>query len=112
MKKISKDAVQNQQLNDMLEEQSQLKANGADVRDVRVNQTQVNANGEVVGINRPDLQYTLDGKRYYVEWDKPICGDPTRSLRGQSHGLRILLNDSDIDFSTQVILKIAGATCD
>jgi uncharacterized Zn-binding protein involved in type VI secretion len=33
--------------------------------DIRVGQEQVNINGERVGINKPSLQYTLDGKRYY-----------------------------------------------
>lgn len=32
--------------------------------DIRVNQQQVNAMGQRVGINRPDLQYTLNGQRF------------------------------------------------
>jgi len=55
--------------------------------DVRVNQQQVNLNGDRVGINRPDLQYTLDGQRHYVEWDR------SSSSRGEVHRDRILAND-------------------
>ena len=55
--------------------------------DIRVNQQQVNANGERVGINRPDLQYTLGDERYYTEYERP--GAP----RGVEHTERILAND-------------------
>ena len=37
--------------------------------------------------NRPDLQFTKDGKRYYVEWD------PTTSGRKIGHAERIAAND-------------------
>ena len=37
--------------------------------------------------NRPDLQFTKDGKRYYVEWD---C---TTSGREIGHAERIAAND-------------------
>lgn len=47
--------------------------------DIRINQQQVNAKGHHVGINRPDLQYTLNGKRYYVEYDTKS------SKRGPEH---------------------------
>jgi len=58
--------------------------------DIRVNQQQVNALGERVGINRPDLQYTdSDGGRVYVEYDRRA------SRRGQPHEARILSNDPD-----------------
>jgi hypothetical protein len=43
-----------------------LEAQGA--TNIRVNQQQVNVEGVRVGVNRPDLQYTLDGRRYYVEY--------------------------------------------
>lgn len=55
--------------------------------DVRVNQQQVNADEKRVGLNRPDLQYTLNGRRYYIEYEGP--GAP----RGLSHVQRILAND-------------------
>jgi hypothetical protein len=54
---------------------------------VRVNQWQVDANDKVQGINRPDLQYTLNGKRYYIEYEQPS------NPRGLPHAQRILRND-------------------
>lgn len=56
-------------------------------RDVRVNQQQVNAAGQRVGINRPDLQYTVNGQRYYIEYEG--IGAP----RGPSHRARITAKD-------------------
>lgn len=56
-------------------------------RDIRVNQQQVNAAGERVGANRPDLQYTLNDERYYVEYDR------LSSNRGPAHEARIRAND-------------------
>lgn len=53
----------------------------------RVNQQQVNVNGVRVGINRPDLQYTLNGQRYYEEFDTLV------STRGPGHAARIEAND-------------------
>lgn len=58
-------------------------------RDIRVNQQQVNAAGQRVGINRPDLQYTIDGRRYCIEYEG--IGSP----RGPSHTTRIIANDPD-----------------
>jgi hypothetical protein len=40
-----------------------------------------------VGINRPDLQYTLNGQRYYVEYEGPA------NPRGALHRAWILAND-------------------
>ncbi|HEV2864845.1 MAG TPA: PAAR domain-containing protein [Pyrinomonadaceae bacterium] len=57
-------------------------------RDIRVNQQQVNAAGQRVGINRPDLQYTdANGRRVYIEYDR------STSARGLPHKERILSND-------------------
>jgi von Willebrand factor type A domain/Bacterial TSP3 repeat/RTX calcium-binding nonapeptide repeat (4 copies) len=107
--KISNDPVQAARLQAKLDELHQIWLSNPDrVKDVRVNQRQV-TDLEQLGINRPDLQYTLDGKRYYVEWDKPLCSDPTRSLRGDLHSERIFANDPTIDYATQVVLLIAGA---
>jgi len=64
---------------------AELKEKGA--TDIRIDQQQVNIKGEHVGINRPDLQYTLDGKRYNVEWDTKSSG------RGAGHETRIKAND-------------------
>jgi RHS repeat-associated protein len=55
--------------------------------DVRVNQEEVNAQGVRVGQNRPDLQFTWNGQRYYVELDTP--GSP----RGGPHAEKICAND-------------------
>ncbi|MFB6719398.1 RHS repeat-associated core domain-containing protein [Kribbella sp. NPDC056345] len=62
-----------------------LRARGA--TDMRVNQQQVNINGDRVGVNRPDLQYTLNGRRHYAEYDVP---PPTRA---PGHKQRIIAND-------------------
>ncbi|MDQ0649413.1 RHS repeat-associated protein [Microbacterium natoriense] len=62
-----------------------LRASGA--TDLRVNQQQVNISGDRVGVNRPDLQYTLNGRRYYEEYDVPTSG------RGPAHSDRLLAND-------------------
>jgi RHS repeat-associated protein len=63
-------------------------ARAAGGTDFRVNQQQVNAAGQRVGTNRPDLQYTdANGRRTYVEYDRPS------SNRGPLHQQRILSND-------------------
>ncbi|AZZ55026.1 hypothetical protein C7V51_03330 [Rathayibacter iranicus] len=60
------------------------------IKDIRVNQQQVNADGERVGINRPDVQYTdADGVRRYIEWDTTASG------RGPDHAARLRANDPD-----------------
>ena len=64
--------------------------------DIRVNQHMVEGGGRRVGINRPDLQFTLNGKRFYIEYDTPASG------RGLPHQTRILMNDPN----AVVILKI------
>jgi hypothetical protein len=57
-------------------------------KDIRVDQQQVNAAGQRVGINRPDVQGTHPaGEREYVEID------PQSSARGPLHEQRILAND-------------------
>lgn len=58
-----------------------LQADGATA--IRVNQQQVNIDGVRVGISRPDLQYTLNGQRFYEEFDTAL------SNRGPLHALRI-----------------------
>ncbi len=56
--------------------------------DIRVNQQQVNAGGERVGINRPDIQATTpSGQRVYIEYDTSL------SNRGPLHEQRINAND-------------------
>jgi hypothetical protein len=55
--------------------------------DIRINQQQVDINGVRVGVNRPDVQYTFNGVRYYEEFDTAA------SRRGPGHGARIAAND-------------------
>ena len=55
--------------------------------DFPVNQWQVDSNSKVVGMNRSDLHYTLNGKRHYRE-----C-DTAASDRGPGHAVRIGAND-------------------
>ena len=59
----------------------------AGATDIRVNQQQVNAAGQRAGINRPDLQYTVNGQRYYIEYEGPA------NPRGPAHTTRITAND-------------------
>lgn len=93
----------------MLDDLHRTRLNGRAVSDVRINQRQVGLDGNQLGINRPDLQYTLDGKRYYVEWDRPLCSDPTRTRRGDQHGVRIRANDPSARIGATVLLLIVGA---
>lgn len=57
------------------------------VRNLRVNQQQINALLRRVGITRPDIQYTLGEQRFYEEIDTTI------SHRGIHHANRLLAND-------------------
>lgn len=108
-RRISRETLQATKLQELLEELVDLKHAGRNVLDVRVNQQQVDLGGIRTGINRPDLQYTLDGKRYYVEIDKPLCADPSQSRRSLPHAQRIINNDPSIKPATQVILLLVGA---
>jgi hypothetical protein len=58
----------------------------------RVNQQQVDINGVRVGINRPDLQYTLNGQRWYEEFETSSLQD------AEAHGPRIMANDPNGQF--------------
>jgi RHS repeat-associated protein len=79
---VGKSTAQNRQC------QADIAAAGPGATDIRVNQQQVDANGNRVGINRPDLQYTdAAGKRHYVEYDTSTSG------RGPGHRQRITDND-------------------
>ncbi len=79
---IGRSATQNARLQSDI---AGLQAQGA--TQIRVNQWQVDVNGVVVGRNRPDLQYTLNGKRHYVEYDTAASG------RGGGHTVRLQAND-------------------
>jgi hypothetical protein len=64
---------------------------------IRVNQQQIMARDtQRVGINRPDLQFDYQGRRYHVEYDSPS------SDRGAGHQSRITSNDP----AAEVILLI------
>lgn len=64
---------------------------------IRVNQQQVNGLGQRMGINRPDLQYSLNGQRYYVEYEG--LANP----RGALHEARILANDPGSNFILRLV---------
>ncbi|EPX58318.1 hypothetical protein D187_004074 [Cystobacter fuscus DSM 2262] len=65
---------------------------------IRVNQQQITArNAQRVGVNRPDLQFDYNGRRYQVEYDTPM------SARGPGHQLRTASNDPN----AEIILLIA-----
>jgi uncharacterized protein RhaS with RHS repeats len=64
---------------------------------LRVNQQQVNLARQRVGINRPDLQYTLNGKRHYVEFEG--LDNP----RGAAHEARIRANDPNAEFHLRIV---------
>jgi RHS repeat-associated protein len=84
--RIGTSAAQNAQLQNDIRA-----ANSQGATDIRVNQQQVNARGQRVGVNRPDLQYTRkDGTRVYAEYDRPSGAN---SSRGRKHADRILAND-------------------
>jgi hypothetical protein len=57
-----------------------------------VNQQQVTVkDGQRVGINRPDLQFDYNGRRYHVEYDSPTSG------RGPAHQSRLTANDPEAE---------------
>jgi hypothetical protein len=70
------------------------------VTEIRVDQQQLAiVKGKLtrVGINRPDVQFTFKGRRYYIEYDT------ANSTRGILHALRLMANDPN----GIVILKTA-----
>ena len=84
---VSRSASQNARKD---KEVRRLKSKG--YTDIRVNERQVNADDQVVGVNRPDIQATdAKGKRHYYLLD-------SRKLkRGASLMVRVLSNDVDAD---------------
>ena len=81
-RKVGRTKSQN---DDLIAYVEQLKKEGVD--DIRIDQQQVDIHGQKIGSNRPDLQFTKDGKRYYVEWDRTTSG------REIGHAERIAAND-------------------
>ncbi|AZZ56487.1 hypothetical protein [Rathayibacter iranicus] len=83
---VGKNANQNAEVWDIVDRLQHTRG----VTDIRVDQQQINAHGERVGINRPDVQYTdADGVRRYIEWDTTASG------RGPDHAARLRANDPD-----------------
>jgi hypothetical protein len=67
-------------------------------RNIRVNQQQLTAdNQQRVGINRPDLQFDYNGRRYHVEYETPT------SPRGPSHQSRSTANDPDAEIIILIV---------
>ncbi|HYO67055.1 MAG TPA: hypothetical protein VEU33_13330, partial [Archangium sp.] len=61
-------------------------------RNIRVNQQQLTMESrQRVGINRPDLQFDYNDRRFHVEYDTPTSG------RGPGHQSRIMSNDPDAE---------------
>jgi hypothetical protein len=61
-------------------------------RNIRVNQQQLTTDSrQRVGINRPDLQFDYNGRRYHVEYDSPTSG------RGLGHQSRLTSNDPNAE---------------
>jgi hypothetical protein len=70
----------------------------AGAKNIRVNQQQLTVRNEQrVGINRPDLQFDYNGRRYHVEYDSPASG------RGPSHQSRLTSNDPDAEIILLII---------
>lgn len=67
-------------------------------RNIRVNQQQLTVQDQQrVGINRPDLQFDYNGRRYHVEYDSPTSG------RGADHQSRLTSNDPDAEIILLII---------
>jgi hypothetical protein len=72
--------------------------NEVGAENIRVNQQQLNLENKArVGINRPDLQFDYNGRRYYVEYDSPASG------RGPGHQSRLTVNDPDAEILLIII---------
>ena len=56
-------------------------------KDVRIDEFQVDIDGNYQGVNRPDVQYTLNNKRFYLEYEQ------LRNPRGRPHAERTITND-------------------
>jgi hypothetical protein len=76
--------------------QRELKVLGA--TNIRVNQQQLtHNNNQRVGINRPDLQFDYQGRRYHVEYDTPSSG------RGSGHQKRTTSNDPEAEILLLIV---------
>jgi RHS repeat-associated protein len=91
--KIGTSRAQEAQVNEDIAE-----AQSKGAADIRKNQIQVNSQGQVVGVNRPDLQYTLNGRRYYIEYERSADFG-----RGFAHAERIKANDPSAIIQVKII---------
>jgi hypothetical protein len=67
-------------------------------KNIRVNQQQLTLEStRRVGINRPDLQFDYQGRRYHVEYDSTASG------RGPGHQSRITSNDPDAEIILLIV---------
>jgi hypothetical protein len=65
---------------------------------IRVNQQQLKSGGQPrMGLNRPDLQFDYDSRRYYVEYETPTSG------RGPGHQSRLTSNDPDAEIIILIV---------
>ncbi|KFA89761.1 hypothetical protein [Archangium violaceum] len=65
---------------------------------IRVNQQQLMVeNRQRVGVNRPDLQFDYNGRRYHVEYDTPVSG------RGPAHQSRATSNDPNAEIILLIV---------
>jgi hypothetical protein len=70
---------------------------------IRVNQQQLNLENKArMGINRPDLQFDYNNRRYYVEYDSPTSG------RGPGHQSRLTANHPEADVILIIIPEGGG----
>jgi hypothetical protein len=66
--------------------------------DIRVNQQQLKLGSRPrMGVNRPDLQFDYNGRRYHVEYDSPTSG------RGSGHQSRLTSNDPDAEIILLIV---------
>lgn len=73
-----------------------LRAMGA--TNIRVNQQQLTFNNnQRVGLNKPDLQFDHQGRRYHVEYDAPS------SVRGSGHQKRTTSNDPEAEILLLIV---------
>ena len=87
----------NDEHNSAIEQRAnQVRKQGA--TNIRKNQVQVDANGNRVGDNRPDLQYDLDGRHYNVEFDH-------NAANSARHGAQIRANDPNAAVELNLLPK-------
>ncbi len=85
--RVSRSAEQNQ-----LAARTVERLEGSGAEDIRVDQAQVDAAGQKVGTNRPDVQGTVGGERVHFEYDRPQL-DGSAGPRAAPHAQTIINND-------------------